>query len=268
MEKTTLLRDTVENFHDYILDKGNAIAEQIVGETPEFKQIRLNVYHEGYVLRLLEIMGKNYIVLKTLMGEELFEQVAYEYIRACPSQHFSVSYIGRHFSEFLANHLSDQQIIEPVWVEIAQFEWAMQLIIEGEDAPQLTFADMSALKPESWGDIVLLPHPSLKILPFHYATPTLWQAVRHDRERPALLRQEKPTQWLMWRFNRQVFFFATTFEQYTMMTALQQGETFSQVCERLCSLMSEDDVIHFAAQTLRQWIEEGVFTEFKLQQQE
>jgi hypothetical protein len=255
-----LLKDTIEHFHDYILDRSQVITQQVVGQNVEFKQERLTVYHEAYVLRLLEVLGKNYIGLKQLIGEALFEKLARDYVRTYPSHHFSVSYFGRHFSKFLAGRPG----VKPLWVELAQFEWVMQLIIEAKDAPQLTFEDMKVLDPEAWANLILIPHPSLQIIPFFYPIPQLWQALRHDSKRPALKRHKKPVQWLMWRFNQQVFFFATNHEQYVMMQALERGENFSQVCEGLCKIMDEENIINFAAQTLRQWITEGVFSEFRV----
>lgn len=258
--ETVSLKQTIKNFHDYILDKSEMITQQVVGQDMAFKHERLGVYYEGYVLRLIEVLEKNYIVLKALVGEEFFEKLSRDYIRSYPSNHFSVAYFGRHFGKFLSSYPE----VEPVWVEIANFEWAMQLVIEAKDAPQLTFEDMSALNPEAWGNLVLIPHPSLQILPFYYPTPQLWQAIRHEKAHPAIERQEKPIHWLMWRFNRQAHFFSTTEEQLVMIQALNRGENFSEVCESLCKIMDEEKIINFAAQTLRQWITEGVFSEFKV----
>src|SRR5262245_50886814 len=121
-----LLKDTIANFHDYVLDKSEAIAGQIIGRDAESKRVRLNVYHDGYMLRLLEVLGKNYTALKILMGEAHFDRLAGDYVREYPSHHFSIGYAGRYFSQFL----SSQPQIEPVWIEVADFEWKMQLIIE------------------------------------------------------------------------------------------------------------------------------------------
>src|SRR5580698_3157980 len=99
----TSLRETIEGFHAYILEKDSAIEKNIVGDTSDFKHTRLGVYQEGYFLRLLEILGKEFPAVKRLAGDEQFDQLGRNYILSFPSHSYSVRYVGQHFSEFLAS---------------------------------------------------------------------------------------------------------------------------------------------------------------------
>lgn len=83
-------------------------------------------------------------------------------------------------------------------------------------------------------------------------------------EKPVIERTEKPVYWLMWRFERQSYFCPTTDEQLWMMQALQAGKSFAEVCEGLCDWLEEDKVAPFAAETLRGWVSEGIFSEYKI----
>ncbi len=261
-EEVVSLEDTIENFHDFILDRNQLIEQEIVGPDQAFKLARLNVYYEGYALRLLENLEKGFVGLKVLLGTEQFQKLGRDYLRSYPSNHFSIRYFGRHFAKFLASH--DE--VEPLYVEIAQFEWFLQDIIDAKDAPHLTFEDMAALSPDAWGNLILTTHPSFMTTTFFYPTPQIWQATQHtSEEAPSMLREEKPVHWLMWRFNHQSRFLAITDEQLAMIQAIQEGHNFSQVCEKLCEIMDEEQVINFAAQTLRQWITEGLFSEFRVE---
>jgi len=253
-------QETIESFQDYILDKDQTIAQKITGESDDFKRVRLEVYHSSYSLRLLEILGKAFPGLRNYLGEEHFEQLCREYIHSYPSNHFSVRYFGRHFSKFLANHGK----IDPIVVELAMFEWALEDAIDAPDAPQLTFDDLAALTPESWAALTLTTHPSLQIIPFSYETPAVWKALKDQETLPPIERHEQPVNWLMWRFNRQAYFRPTTKEQLWMMDAFRNGENFSDICTGLCEWLEEDKVISFAAETLRQWITEGIFSEFNV----
>lgn len=260
----TSLRETIENFHAYILEKDTAIENDIVGPDLEFRRARLGVYHEGYSLRLLEILGKTYPAIKKLAGDELFEQLGHEYIHNFPSNTFSVGYFGQHFHNFLAN----SSTTDPIWADMALFEWALEESISAKDAAQLTFEDMAKLSPESWAELKLVIHPSMQTLPLFYATPSLWQALMQGKEKPELVRHEQPVHWLLWRYNRQTYFRPMNAEQLWMIHAIQEGQTFSQVCEGLCEFLDEEKVIPFAAETLRHWITEGVFSEFQLAENE
>jgi len=256
----TRFQDTLENLQAYVLDQDPAIETQVVGETSKLKRERLDVYREGYALRLLEILEKNFPVLRKLMGEELFEKLGRAYITAYPSHHFSIRYFGRYFSKFLSSSAD----VQPEYVDVALFEWTLETVMESPDAPQLTFETMSAIPPEAWANLQLVTHPSLQVVPFFYNAPKIWQAVQHETEMPEIKFNETPNQWLIWRFNRQAYFCPVSPEQLWMLNALQSGKSFSAVCEGLCEFLTEEEVTQFAAETLRNWIVEGVFSEYKL----
>lgn len=252
-------RETLEDFQAYILEKGANIEQEITGPDQDFKDTRLGVYQGGYFLRLLEALSKTFPALKTLTGEDLFEQIGEDYIRSFPSTHFSLRYMGQHFSQFLKDTDAD-----PMWSEMTAFEWALDNTLDAKDAPQLTFEEMALISPESWGELKFTTHPSLQILSLFYPIPPLWQHLIHAKEKPEINRQQKPTHWLVWRFNRQGYFRSMDENQLWMMNAIQAGNTFSEVCTGLCESLGEDAVVPFVAQTLRSWIEEGIFSEFHL----
>jgi hypothetical protein len=256
----TSLRETIENFHAYIMEKSTDIEQEIIGLDQDFKDIRLGVYHEGYFLRLLEGLSRDFPAVKKLAGEEKFEELGCAYIRNFPSTHFSVRYVGQHFAKFLA----DNSELDPVWAEMAAFEWSLENATDAPDAPTVKFEEMATISPESWSVLKLQTHPSLEILPLSYPVPPLWQHLLQGAEKPALARQQKPTHWLIWRFDRKSYFRPMDDNQLWMMRAIQKGETFSDICTGLCVHLEEDKVIPFAAETLRTWIVEGVFSAFSV----
>lgn len=253
---TISLRETIENFQAYILEGGTKIQQEIVGDQ-DVKDTRLDVYQEGYFLRLLETLSRDFPVVAKLAGEDVFEQLGRDYIRSFPSTHFSIRYAGQHFSRFLSSI-----DVDPLWSEMAAFEWSLGNTTDAKDAPQLTFEEMAAISPESWGELKLTTHPSLEILSFSYRIPPLWQHLLLDSEKPKTDREQKPFHWLVWRFNRQSYFRPADENQFRMIHAIQAGDTFSEVCAGLCEHLEEDKVISFAAETLRAWITEGIFSTF------
>ena len=280
------LRETQENFQTYILHRESAIENQVLGSNLDFKQTRLDVYREGYSLRLLEILNHVFPVLRNLAGEELFEKLGRDYIAEYPSNHFSVGRFGRHFSKFLSSHVPS----EPKFAELAGFEWALDEVIDAPDAPHITFEDMAAIPPESWAGLRLLVHPSLQLLPLFYKNiPLFWQNNNPDHclkpcdtdqestespcndahaesesLQPELQYSIEPTTWLIWRFNLQAYYLSLSKEQLWMMQALRSGKCFAEVCEGLCEWLSEEQVTQFAAENLRNWIVEGLFSKIEV----
>lgn len=253
-------QETLENFQAYVLDKNAKITQTITGPDQEFRETRMNIYYEGYSLRLLELLSKNFGALQTLVGDELFERFGRDYINNFPSTHFSIRYFGRHFSEFLATHPES----EPIFSEVAAFEWALEHAMDAPDAPHLCFEDLAKLPPEAWGSLTLKTHPSLQVLEFSYPTPTLVGAIQKEAEKPTLTRVEPSTPWLIWRFNLKALFQPLATEQQQMMQAIQSGQAFAEICDSLCQTMEEEKVVSFAAENLRRWISEGIFSEFRI----
>jgi hypothetical protein len=255
------LRATIENFHAYIMEKNLDIEDEIIGADQNFKDIRLGVYHEGYFLRLLEGLSRDFPALKKMMGDDKFDEVGCAYIRQFPSMHFSVRYVGKHFAQFLA----DNAELDPLWADMAAFEWALGNVIDAKDAPTVTFEQMATISPDDWSILKFEVQPSLEILPLLYPAPSLWQHLLHDAEKPATIaRQQNVTHWLIWRFDRRSYFRPMDENQLWMMRAIQNGSTFSDICTGLCEYLEEDKVVPFAAETLRAWIAEGVFSKYSL----
>ena len=192
------------------------------------------------------------------MGEEKFDELGCAYIRQCPSTHFSVRYVGQHFAQFLP----DNTALDPLWAEMAAFEWEIENATDAKDAPAITFEEMATISPESWSTLKFEVHPSLVTLPLFYPVPALWQHLLQETEKPTTDRQQKPTHWLIWRFDRKSYFRPMDDNQLWMMRAVQNGSTFSDICAGLCDYLEEDKVVPFTAETLRNWITGGVFSQY------
>lgn len=62
---------------------------------------RMGIYTNGYVLRLLECLRDEYPVLRTFMGDQMFDLFAKAYIVCQPSSSYSLYHLGREFPRFL-----------------------------------------------------------------------------------------------------------------------------------------------------------------------
>ncbi len=83
--------------HTYSID--NTIA---VRSSPEVSGVeRIQIYARGYVLRLMECLRADYPVLRSLMGEEVFDMFAQAYLGSLPSSSYSLYDLGYHFPDFL-----------------------------------------------------------------------------------------------------------------------------------------------------------------------
>jgi len=167
------LREIQEQFQDYLLTHESPIAEHIVQPENMPAKGRLDVYWKGYALRLIEMLGKDFPILRKLMGAKPFDDFCREYINAHPSKHFSIRYFSRHFIDMLKSNTD----LHPTLEEMARFEWSIETALDAPDAELLTFDTLAAMPPESWETLTLTFHPSFQTQIFNWNTPELWKAI-------------------------------------------------------------------------------------------
>ena len=257
----TRLREIQEQFQTYVQLKQEGIEQKIV-EAPQISvHERVEIYRQGYYLRLIDVLEREFCVLKNLYGKEAFDALCHDYIDAYPSTHYSVRAYGRNMMRFL----STRPGTEPLHLELAEFEWAFGKVIDDPDGPQLTVEDMGSIPPEAWAELRLAMHPSLRFVSLNFNTPPIWRALfENDAEKhpvPALEKAEHPVTWLVWRFNQRAHYVEANAGQLLMIKAIQENQTFPQICEALCEVMDVEEVPQFAGSTLREWVSVGLISQ-------
>lgn len=254
------LQQLQEVFQAYMLEGDKSILNEIINTPLASAELRMDVYRDAYYLRLIDILAMDYSVLKEWVGEETFSELASDYIDAYPSNQFSIRIFGRHFSKFLATHAT----AAPILKELATFEWKIAEVLDAADAPHITFEDVTKIPPESWGEMEFVLHPSIQIVPFFFNTPELWRALKEEQTPPEVIQQEIPITWLFWRFNHEAYFISINEPQLAMLQLIQSNKNFGEICEDLTEFFAEEEVVQFAAGTLRSWVDQGIFSAVKL----
>jgi hypothetical protein len=251
------LRELQEKFKAYILNENADILNINVISTKSANAIeRIDIYKEGYVLRLLEIMEKDFPIFRQIVGEDFFKKIACGYIERYPSYHFSICMFSRHLSKYLL-----EMGYEPYLSEIVTFEWALSCALDALDAPQIGVDYLSTVAPESWPDIQFTFHPSLELYEFDFNVPQVVYAhMTHQETIPEINREESKGGWIIWRYALSSYFESVTPAQVGMIQAIREEKTFAELCEGLCQWLPEEEVAQFAAASLRNWLEKGVFS--------
>ena len=83
----------------------------------------LDVYRDGYALRLIEVLTTDYPGLMAMAGPADFDHMARAYIAAHPSRHPSVRWFGKDVADFLSR--TPPYSRTPAAAEMARFEWAL-----------------------------------------------------------------------------------------------------------------------------------------------
>ncbi|KTD49378.1 hypothetical protein Lrub_0477 [Legionella rubrilucens] len=251
----------------YLLTKdadftGHALQDVIVSTPTVSASTRARIYKEAYQMRLLDALSNNFPCLKRYLGEDAFARFGSEYSAKYPSSNRSIRWFGHQFAHFLAGHLHDEY---GMVAELAEFEWAMALAFDAEDASAVTLDEMALIPPEHWENLRFKTHPSLQTLALSWNVPALWEALNQEEAPPAASKNDTQC-WLLWRQAYCNRFYLMTPDETWAMSALQQGQAFGEICLGLCQWHGEDEVGLRAANLLQKWVQSQMIVNFSFKE--
>jgi hypothetical protein len=255
------LADLQRAFQDYVLAGSDVFTAQVRDTSKAERVTLLDVYRDGYALRLIEVLTNDFPGVLAMAGAGDFDAMARAYIAAHPSHHPSVRWFGGKLADFLA--LTAPYDGTPAAAEMARFEWALGEAFDSVDAEPLRAEAVMAVPPEAWETIAFSVIPSLRRLVFAWDVPPSWQ--RREEVEPGTLEVaalEAPVPWVVWRPERVSNFRSLEPDEAAMLAAVIEGQPFPALCVALLPYVEEDQAAARAAGLLRAWVEEGMIGSF------
>ena len=223
------LGDLQRAFQDYLV-RDNETFEAAVRDTKKADRVTLlDVYRDGYALRLIEVLTNDYPGLMAMAGPTDFDHVARAYIAAHPSRQPSVRWFGAGLADFMARTAPYDKA--PAAIEMARFEWALGEAFDSADVAPIAADVLLALPPEAWETLTFTALPSLHRCTFAFEVAQAWQ--RRDEVEPGNLeadRADEPTIWAIWRPERLTSFRSLEPDEAAMLDALVAGKSFPELC--------------------------------------
>lgn len=255
------LVDLQRAFQDYVLERGDGFAGSVRDTSKADRVTLLDVYRDGYSLRLIEVLTSDYPGLLAMVGPGGFDRMARAYIAANPSRHPSVRWFGKGLADFLA--ATPPYDKSPAAAEMARFEWALGEAFDSPDVVPVVADAIMSVPPEAWETISFAPLTSFRRLDLAHDVPPSWQR-REEVEAgsldvPAL---PGPVAWAIWRPALISNFRSLEPDEAAMLDAMIEGRPFPALCEALLPHVEEDQAPARAAGLLRSWVEEGMIASF------
>ncbi len=154
---------------------------------------RIGIYANAYYARLLECLGECFPILRRVLGADLFEPIALEYLQRYPSKSYTLDRLGDRFAQFLEETRDPDAGAPPAWPEmladLARFEHAIARVFDGpgsEGEPPFAIDAFQDLGAEELASARLLPAPSLRLLTFRFPLNDLYTAARRAGEEDEL----------------------------------------------------------------------------------
>lgn len=248
------LRALQVRFQDYLEGKSDQIEKDILSTDDALSEHRLAAYYNAYRIRLIDCLSTDYKGLQKELGNEAFEYLVLEYLKAHPSQHPSVRWIGQHMATFLK--ISPHENADFLY-ELAQFEWYQSLCFDAENSEKkFTLDEMASVPPSLWPQITIHFQSSVRWIDLKWNIPPYWLALDENQKTPPKQHEIIPTRWIMWRKDFSPNWRSLEAPEAWALEAAMKGEEFSRICEGLLEWYGEELVAMTAAGYLKQWIQD------------
>jgi Putative DNA-binding domain len=256
------LGDLQRAFQDYVLATSDGFQAAVRDTSKADRITLLDVYRDGYALRLIEALTTDYPGVMAMAGPADFDQMARAYIAAHPSRHPSVRWYGRDLADFLAS--TEPYSRTPAAAEMARFEWALGEAFDSPDVTPITADALMALPQEAWETLSFTTLPSLRRLTLAFEAPQAWQR-REEVEAGDLEveRAPEPLTWAIWRPDLVSNFRSLDADEGAMLDALVEGRSFPELCEVVAPFTGEEQAPARAAGLLRAMVEGGMIAGFR-----
>ena len=149
---------------------------------------RLGIYANAYYARLLECLRDTFPVLTQVLGGEVFDGFAFDYLQRYPSRSYTLYRLAESCPRFLEETRPDRPPAagSPAWpdflIDLATLELAIAEVFDGpgvEGEPLLAPGDLLALQAGGgFAAAGLAPVPCLRLLSFRYPVNAFYSAVR------------------------------------------------------------------------------------------
>jgi hypothetical protein len=256
-QKTPSLKAIQSAFKRHLLLKDSDIVSHIVGTHRLTSNERLAIYGNAYYARLIETLERDFEALHTLLGDDEFTRLCERYIGTYPSRSPSLRFFGQHMAHYLSSHDPYNQHL--YLQEMATFEWMFIEAFDAPDAPVVNEADAAGVPSGRWPVLKLTLHPSLRWFNYRWNILPLWKAATENGDMPELVRLDSTAWCVVWRHDLMTRYRSMETDEAVLMKAVQDGENFAGLCERLGEQGMEPEHISLrAAGILKSWLASGM----------
>jgi hypothetical protein len=255
------LTETQALFQEAILNQDDRVLDLLLDNSRTGRDTLFGVYQNGYVGRLVEILASDYEDLKSYLGEDKFEKLARAYISANPSRTQNARWFGSRMVEFLKT--DGRYAHRHEVAELAAIEQALSNAFDAADSPHITAQDLARFKPDDWGRLTFVPHPSVGILDLQTTAFAIWRAVK-DGKTPPRVKAKAGRHLITWRQGTTPMIREIASEEVMMWMEACRGLRFESLCEMVAAYDEPDGAALRAAQYLQGWLSAEMLVTAKL----
>jgi len=141
---------------------------------------RFKVYRNNVAVGLIGSLEARYPVVRRLVGDDFFRGMAGAYAAAHKPASPVMIHYGADFAEFIAGFAPAREL--PYLPDVARLENAWVEAYHAAEARPLGLADLAAIPPEHFAELVFTLHPSVRLLRLAHPAASIWAAHQGEGE--------------------------------------------------------------------------------------
>lgn len=244
------------NLHDAIL-QGNPerTLALVKGSESLSPQERLQIYIDGYRIRLAGAIEADFNCLKHLVGDQECKHLIKNYIEAIPPNHYSLDQYHTH----LPHYLETLGVERYIW-EMATLESTIAEVFWMPHSQTLTAEEFQQVNPEQLGKMRLNLRKASKLLSFEFDCESYLQKFRADKN-PKNKPQKAKNFLLVYRHENIVKRTKLTTAEFKVLTYFSKGLCVLESIEQVFALSPEhaEEVAANIQSWFATWIRNGYF---------
>jgi len=218
---------------------------------------RFEVYRNNVRLGFAAAMEVTFPVLRRLVGETYFSQLARNYQLAYPSGSGNLFYVGLSLPDYLERQYAGGKY--DYFADVARLEWLCQEALWAADAAPLDISRLAEFSPARPQSLRLVLHPSVRLMQSAYPVLRIWQENQPDSAADkAIDLHGGGERILLRRSDAGLELHRLSAGEFTLLNALFGGDSLERALE--VALCVEPDLPF--AQRLPYWTGRGVLSDF------
>ena len=161
-----------------LLDPARATPSLVAGPNGKAVEKRYNVYRNNVTVSLIDALAATFPATQRITGTDFFRAMARFHVRETPPTSPLLFEYGHDFPDFIEAYEYARQM--PWLADVARIERAWLDAYHAADAVPLAPETLAAVPAERLADVVLIPHPALRIVRSRFPAVTIFAANRGD----------------------------------------------------------------------------------------
>lgn len=131
---------------------------------------QMQIYVNGYRLRLHEVLCNEYEVTGHFLGHDAMDKLVYRYIEHTPSSFTNITHYVLDFPEYIKQDstLGNNPVQQQQAYELARLERILTELFDETETPPLDAESVAALPPEAFMEKTIKPRKAFTLMTFAY----------------------------------------------------------------------------------------------------